>query len=328
MKGVGDWGFMFGMYLFTREMIRRWLRCEEGADTEKKIPSWWVSAAWMTITGFFILSVNMSQSAVFVRSKTSPGRGAPLVAVLTGTMGVATVALVGGVMCLPHAGVAGILEGKEGKQGKIISDELAAPVLVVAFSALGGAMVMALMVHAVCMHELILVTGWPSPALTGVMFYLVGPLGQLAAGFLVVGEAARSGGYLDDLGSGGRARPSGEDTIQPKVLAGLPIDVISLLLALLLIGAAFIWLVLALISLVHGVVRGGLEWNPTWNGVVFPLATLAMSSLWLCYEFESPFFRVLTCVLVIICFVSMLVNIGFTIRLAVASTLSINGTAG
>ncbi|KAK4164345.1 voltage-dependent anion channel [Cladorrhinum sp. PSN259] len=293
---------------------------------------WWVSAALMAFLGFFTLAVYMSHSTVLVRSKTAHGRGLPLVAVLEGVTGGATVALVGAVMCLPGAGVVAGFEGRE----RIVSDGMAAPVVVFSYCVVGAVLLLALMAYAVVVHELLLVTGWPPPELTSVMFYLVGPLGQCAAALLVLGEAAGTGHYLGDLYRGNRSSPGlgigvgigeEEDMIRRKVsplsppLPAVPIGVISLLFAMMLFGMAVMWLVLALIAVGYRLHRGELVWNESWNGAIFPLLTLAVCSSWLSFELQSGFFRILTCVLIIICLVKFLVIVAFNARLAVSSSV-------
>ncbi|KAK3986760.1 voltage-dependent anion channel [Cladorrhinum sp. PSN332] len=277
---------------------------------------WWITAAWMAGTGFFILAVYMSHSPVLVRSKTSPGRALPLIAVLSGVTGGATVALVGGVMCLPGSGAAPA--GFETGTGKIISDAMAAPVVMFSYCSLGALLLLAVMTYAVAMHELLLVTGWPPPELTSVMFHLVGPLGQCSAALLVLGEASGTGRFLGDL-----------DPVQRKLkkispstaaaLPGAPINVVSAFCGMLLFGTAVLWFVLALIALCYRMYRRELEWSSTWNGAVFPLGTLAISSLWLSFELQSAFFRILTCILLIICLVAFLVVSVFNARSAVRS---------
>ncbi|KAK4225614.1 voltage-dependent anion channel, partial [Podospora fimiseda] len=264
---------------------------------------WWITALWMGITGFFILGAYMSHSTVLVRSKTSPGRGLPLIAVLGGVTGGATVVLAGAVMCLPGSGA--FLE----KQ-KIISDGMAAPVVIFCYCGIGGLLLLAVLTYAVVMHELLLVTGWPPPELTGVMFYLVGPLGQSAGALLILGEVVGNGHYLGDLDNRTGGRKTG----------GLPIaTTVSVFFGMLLFGMGGFFLILAIVCLVYRAYRRELEWSCTWNGSVFPLGTLAFSSLWLSYELESGFFRILTLVLVIICFGLFVLLLGFNLKMAVRS---------
>ncbi|KAK3358771.1 hypothetical protein B0T25DRAFT_531114 [Lasiosphaeria hispida] len=98
------------------------------------------------------------------------------IALLISTVGVATVAVVGGLLVQKLA------------PGETIGLGLVGLEVVFAFCATGVALFMAAFVYAVLPHELLLVTGWP-PEQTAAMFYLVGPFGQGASALQLLGDA-------------------------------------------------------------------------------------------------------------------------------------------
>ncbi|KAK0672397.1 voltage-dependent anion channel [Cercophora samala] len=282
---------------------------------------WWIGMVWAVVTGFSILTVLMSGSST-VKAKTAHGRFAPLLAVLGGVTGVATGALMGAAICLPGVGV-------RPDQNRIFDDRLAEPVIFFSFCAVGAVLVLTMIVYSVLMHELLLVTGWPPPELTTAIFFFIGPLGQAGAALLFLGDAAGKvvfpppanygaeiGGVPTATGSGVSGddgiTPAGGIAIQHKLspsLATLPLNMIGLVFALLLGGMAITWLILAFINLFHRISRRELYWNSSWNGLVFNIATISITSLWLSLSLESPFFRIAACILLVLSLLTLLGNL-------------------
>ncbi|KAK4680500.1 hypothetical protein QC764_214060 [Podospora pseudoanserina] len=290
---------------------------------------WWIGMVWAVATGFAILTVLMSSSSV--KSKTAHGRFAPLLAVLGGVTGVATGALIGAALCLPGVGV-------RPEQHRIFDDRLAEPVIFFSICAVGAVLVLTMIVYSVLMHELLLVTGWPPPELTTAIFFFIGPLGQAGAALLFLGDAAGKivfpppANYGSDLGgvvpTATDSGVSGDDGVAPAEgiaiqhklspsLATLPLNMIGLIFALLLAGMAITWLVLAFINLLHRMSRRELYWNSSWNGLVFNIATISITSLWLSLSLESPFFRIATCIFLILSLLTLLGNLVFLVWLAI-----------
>ncbi|KAG7289916.1 hypothetical protein NEMBOFW57_006293 [Staphylotrichum longicolle] len=197
----------------------------------------------------------------------------------------------------------------------LFSPGLAGPMVVFSFCATGAAWFLATLDYGVLMHELVLVMGWPPPEHTGLVFALIGPLGQCASAVLLLAEAARRG-------DGGVALDGG-DLVHSKVVTGLaamaPLEVVCVLLALFTVGMAVVWLLLGIFTILYRMSRRELTWNPSWNGMVAPVSSLAYASILLSMELDSPFFRYVACVVIIACVLMVVVNLGFTIRLAVTA---------
>ncbi|KAK4176606.1 voltage-dependent anion channel-domain-containing protein [Triangularia setosa] len=301
---------------------------------------WWIGMVWAVVTGFSILTVLMSGSSR-VKGKTAHGRFAPLLAVLGGVTGVATGALIGAAICLPGVGV-------RPDQDRIFADKMAEPVIFFSFCAVGAVLVLTMIVYSVLMHELLLVTGWPPPELTTAIFFFIGPLGQGGAALLFLGDAAGkvvfppSPNYSADIGSVPTATGSGTGgddgtipiggiAIQRKLspsLASLPLNMIGLIFSLLLGGMAITWLMLAFINLFLRLSRRELCWNSSWNGLVFNIATISITSLWLSLSLESPFFRIATCVLLILALLTCFGNLVCFARLAITRRYLFNRDIG
>lgn len=82
-------------------------------------------------------------------------------------------------------------------------------------------------------------------------------------------------------------------------------------MALLLIGLVIFWLGLIIYALVDGFTRRGLSWAPTANTLIFPLGTVCTAWLELSIVMDSPTFRTLTAIFLVILVVLLLVNFVF-----------------
>ncbi|KAK4138985.1 hypothetical protein BT67DRAFT_431445 [Trichocladium antarcticum] len=269
---------------------------------------WWVGAAWAAATVLFVLAVLLG-SRGRAGNRTPGGRVAPLIGFLVGMTSVATVALVGGLVV-----------GLRTREGEVVlAAGLAAPVVVFSFCAVGAVLFLSGFDYAVVLHELVLVTGWPPQEQTSVVFSLVGPLGQCAAALLVLANAARR----DGDGPGATPGIGIGAVVGSRAVTGLtamrPLQLVCVLLALLAGGMAVTWLMLAFITVFYRLCRGELFWNPSWNGVVSPVVTLAILSVLLGRELESPFFGIAACVIIISSALMLIVNLAFTVRLVVSA---------
>jgi hypothetical protein len=197
----------------------------------------------------------------------------------------------------------------------VVEAGLAAPVVVFSFCAAGAVLFLSVFDYAVLLHELVLVTGWPPPEQTAAVFSLVGPLGQCAAALLVLADAAGKGGdgTAPERGEGAESR------VVPGLAAMRPLQLMCVLLGLLMGGMAVTWLMLGFITVFYRIFRGELVWNPSWNGIIPSVASLAILSILLGKELESPFFGIAACVVIISCALMLVVNMGFTARLAVTA---------
>lgn len=288
--------------------------------------AWWAGAVWSVATYLFVLGLLLS-ARVRSTSRTAGGRFAPLVGMLVCVSGMATVALVGGLLASLR------MSPKEGWSGTgatgqpILSPALVAPVVLFSFCAVGAALFTAEFNYAVLLHELILVTGWPPPEQTAAVFSMVMPQAQCAAAVLVLGDAAfqRDGLRVVAAGNSGHAGGGGDGAVVNGtiLIAGLatmePLELVCVVLALLMGGMAVVWLLVALYALFYRMARRELAWNPSWNGIVAPMATLAILSILLGMKLDSPFFRIAACVFIVLAALILVVNFGFAARLAVTA---------
>ncbi|KAK4034297.1 voltage-dependent anion channel-domain-containing protein [Parachaetomium inaequale] len=269
---------------------------------------WWLGAVAVGVVVMFVLGCLLSSRSRSTH-RTGGGRFAPLVGWLVCMQAVGTVAFVGGLLAWLRR------PGNDSDSGEgLFSAATAAPVVVLSFCATGAAWFLANLDYGVLMHELVLVVGWPPPEHSATVFSMVGPLGQCASALLVLAAAARRG-------DGGVSM--GGDLVKSRMVAGLaamaPLETVCVLLALLMGGIAVVWLLLGIITIFYRLSRGELAWNPSWNGIVSPVATLAVLSILLAMELDSAFFRIAACVIIICCILMVVVNLGFTVRLAVTS---------
>ena len=147
-------------------------------------------------------------------------------------------------------------------------------------------------------------TGWPSPQQTPTMLFLVAPPGQAAAGLLLVGEAVVVAGPRNGM----------------RLATAEAVNVVCVMLGLMFLGIAVVWLLLGVVGTVRAMVQarhwrgtGERGWNPLWNGVVFPVGTVALAAARLGAGLEDKVFGMAAVVLVVCCAVGWVVNLGFTV---------------
>jgi tellurite resistance protein TehA-like permease len=240
---------------------------------------WWIAVAWVHAMLVFAF-------VVLIRQHTILDRQLPTLIIIP-AVGVATLAAVGGVVaCFAHE----------------ISAGLAVPIILMSICANGVGLFLGLILYVYLFHQL-LAKGWPAPPQTATLFILVGPMGQCAAALQLIGMAADTSGHFAAYDRGfllGRS-------------AAYSLHVACVLLALLMTGLGAVWLLFAFSAMIDRAYHRQLVWAPTWNAVIFPTATLATSTLLLSTELDSPFFRVITAILVVFLVLVFLVNVVFTL---------------
>jgi tellurite resistance protein TehA-like permease len=241
---------------------------------------WWFSTAWivcMLIFAFIIL----------IQRHTILDRELPTLIIIP-AVGVATLAAIGGlVACFAHK----------------ISAGLAVPIILMSICANGIGLFLGLILYTYLFHQL-LAKGWPAPLQTTTLFVFIGPMGQCAAALQLIGKAADSEGHFAAYNRG--------FLITDR--AAYSMHVACLLLALLMTGLGVIWMIFAFCAMIERAYHRELAWAPTWNAVIFPTATLVTSTLLLGSELDSPFFKIVTCILVLFLVLVFLVNIIFTLQ--------------
>ena len=239
---------------------------------------WWFSTAWTFCLLFFCFVTLIQRHTILDRQLPA--------AIIIPAVGVATLAAVGGLL-VTHA--------------HDLSSRLAVPIIITSFCANGVGLILGLILYTYLFHQL-LAKGWPPPAQTPTLFILVGPMGQCAAALLLLGAAANTGGRFAEYNSG----------IFLTAQAAQPFHVACWLLALLMTGLAFIWVFLAICAMLDRAYHRQLVWTPAWNAVIFPTGTLATSTTLLGDQMDSPFFRVVSVVLMLGLIMVFLTNAGFT----------------
>lgn len=239
---------------------------------------WWIGAVWTIGTLLFVFMT------LITRHKTSDRQLPPLL--LIPAVGVATVSTIGGLVSSYAAG---------------ISARMAVPVIIFAFFTAGIALFMATFLYTLLLHGL-LTAGWPAPEQSPLMFILVGPMGQTASAFQLLGSAASTYGRFAGYHKGTFL----------TLTAASPLDTACVLFGLLLSGMGTIWLILAFCVMFYRAYRRELTWNPAWNSIIFPTGTLTTSMLMFSIEMDSPFFRVITGILLVFLIIMFFVNLAFT----------------
>ncbi|KAI9677363.1 MAG: hypothetical protein M1822_008170 [Bathelium mastoideum] len=239
---------------------------------------WWIGAAWVLGTLLFVVIILIN------RHEASHAKLPPVI--IIPTVGVATVATIGGLLS---------------SYALNISARLAVPVIIFSFCVAGIGLLTATVLYTILFHQLF-ANGWPEPEQIGTMFVFVGPMGQTATALQMLGTAAdtfnRFGGY--DKGT------------FLTMTAAMPLDIACILIALMLSGFGVVALILAFSGMLFRLFRRELRWTVSWNAIIFPTGTLTTSMLMFSIEMNSPFFRVITAILLVFLLIVFFVNLGFT----------------
>lgn len=240
---------------------------------------WWIGAAWVLSTVVFVIVVLTRRHSITKQSLP------PMV--LIPAVGVSTLATVGGLIS---------------SFSSEISARLAVPVIIFSFWAVGVAILLAIFIYAMIVHQLF-AKGWPAPEQSASLFLLVGPMGQSAAALQLLGSAAHQYGRFGGYHKG---------TFLTET-ASAPLEVACVLLACLLSGMATIWFLVAFICMIDRALNKHLSWTPAWNSAIFPVGTLITSLSQFSIEMDSPFFRVMTAIGLVWLVILFFVNLVFTV---------------
>lgn len=179
---------------------------------------------------------------------------------------------------------------------------LGVPVIITSYLMLGVGLLLGFMLSSHLFHDL-LINGWPPQPQTASIFIFIGPMGQSAAAFQQLGIAARVyrqfGGY--DKGTFLTAE------------AAVPLEAACVLFALLLTGLGIVWAIFGIFVMTERAVKRELKWAPTWNSIIFPMGTLTTSTSLFAIEMDSPAWRVITAMLIIILTIIFFINLAFTV---------------
>ena len=183
-----------------------------------------------------------------------------------------------------------------------LSSRLAVPVMILSFEWTGVGILFGLILYVYIFHAF-LTQGWPAPGQTATIFILVGPMGQSAAALQILGAAASTYGRFGDYNTGTFLTAEAA-----KALATA-----CVLEALLMNGLGTVWMFFGIFAMVERALKKELHWTPAWNAIIFPNATLTTSFLSFSIDLDSPAFRVITVIMIIILVIVYLINVCFTI---------------
>ncbi|THZ27771.1 C4-dicarboxylate transporter/malic acid transport protein [Aureobasidium pullulans] len=192
-----------------------------------------------------------------------------------------------------------------------MSSRLAVPQIIVGYFASGVAMFMATLLYTVYFHRL-LAAGWPAPAKRAGLFILIGPCGQLATAFQLLGESANTYMRFPQYKPSAIQPPEYGTFWTQQTAQG--VDGAGIFMALLLLGFDYLWFCIAIIGVVDVFVKRQATYTLTWWAIVFPTVTLTTAWLELASSMDSPTFRALVCALTIFLVIAFFVNLAFTLR--------------
>ncbi|KAJ4417132.1 hypothetical protein N0V82_006332 [Gnomoniopsis sp. IMI 355080] len=184
-----------------------------------------------------------------------------------------------------------------------LSTTLAVPVIVMGYFLLGLSMWMAMILYTVFMLRL-MTHGWPPSSGVPGLAILVGPSGQIASAFQLLGEKAGKSGRFAQYESGTFFT---EQT-------GAIFEGAGTLMGMLFMGLAFMWFLVAAYAIVDmSLLKGRHKYTLTWWAVVFPIVTLDTAMIQLAKSMDSPAFRVLATALFVFLLIVYVINWVLTI---------------
>lgn len=253
---------------------------------------WWFGAAWMVTTSLGICI------DLFTHNFASDRQLSP--AIFIQSVGIATAAAVGGLIC---------------RYGYDVSPGLAVPVLIFSYLLTGFALFLSLELYSVFFNKL-LTTGWPPPPKVPGMFFLVGPLGQVPAAFMLIGSAASTGGDFAGYNRG---------TFLTS-MSGSTVSSAGTLIALAILGHDLFWMVIAFYGVIGSILKREAAYSLMWWALIFPLGTTTTSFIALSVNLNSSTFRVLAAIFTIFLTCAYLTNWVFTIWFGVKGELLIKSS--
>lgn len=146
-----------------------------------------------------------------------------------------------------------------------ISARLAVPVIVVSFLCLGYAFFLAQMIYSIYLHRLFTEGPAKGPMLASLVV-TVGPLGQFATGLQLLGTAASGRDMFAGYAKGTFLTASAASSVAATCT----------LLALLVVGFAFLWITVVWYIFIEGLVKGETSFGMPWWSLIFPMGKSAI----------------------------------------------------
>ena len=147
--------------------------------------------------------------------------------------------------------------------GDGISADMAVPVIVVSYMVLGFAFFLALVYYALLAHTLF-AAGLPPPGKLPALMIAVGPLGQFATAIQGLSAAASQRGMFARYDEG----------VWLTGGAAASVSAATVLLALLVLGFAFLWISVTWYVVLEAGVRRTLAFGLSWWSLIFPMGEL------------------------------------------------------
>jgi tellurite resistance protein TehA-like permease len=219
---------------------------------------WWIGLVWTVVLCSASVIVLTKRSITNDR-ELSPAIFLPLISVMT-------LGTTGGIVVNYSVGM---------------SARLAIPIIVVSYLCIGYAFFLALLYYAIYAHRLIAV-GPPEMAKLPAMVITIGPLGQFATAIQVVSTAANTRGLFGSYNQGTWLTASAASSVSAA----------SELLALMVVGFAFLWVTVAWYLVLEAAVTRKLPYSLTWWSLIFPMG------MWtrLCEQLERELTEFSRCV--------------------------------
>jgi tellurite resistance protein TehA-like permease len=198
---------------------------------------WWIGLVWTVLLCSASVIVLTKRSITNDR-ELSPAIFLPLISVMT-------LGTTGGIVVNYSVGM---------------SARLAIPIIVVSYLCIGYAFFLALLYYAIYAHRLIAV-GPPEMAKLPAMVITIGPLGQFATAIQVVSTAANTRGLFGSYNQGTWLTASAASSVSAA----------SELLALMVVGFAFLWVTVAWYLVLEAAAMRKLPYSLTWWSLIFPM---------------------------------------------------------
>lgn len=201
---------------------------------------WWIGLVW-TVTLCSGNVILLSKRNLYNQGKLSPPIFLPLISVMT-------LATTGGIVAYYSTG---------------ITASMAVPVIIVAFICVGYSLFLSLLYYSAFIHHLFVI-GLPPPAKIPALIITVGPLGQCATAVQVLGSAVSTGKLFAGYNEGNFITATAAPTI----------SAVCELLALLIVGFAFLWIAVGWYLVVEGLARNKIPFSMSWWSMIFPMGKL------------------------------------------------------
>ncbi|CAK1362301.1 unnamed protein product [Cercospora beticola] len=248
---------------------------------------WWIGMIWTFLTAVVVLTT------LFYTGNQSSRTMSPVL--FMAPVGLATAATESGFITI---------------YSKEMSARMAGPMLVVGYFAGGVALFMAIILYTIYFHRL-LAAGFSPPAKRPGLVILIGPAGQLATAFQMMGQSAAGYNRFAEYKPTALQPPTYGTFWTAQTAQGLQGS--GIFFALLILGFGYLMLFLAIVGVVDVFVKRQVKYSLTWWALVFPSVTITTAWMELASSMDSPAFRGLVCAMTVLLYVVYFINWGFTI---------------